>query len=62
MQLRAKRLGDVDTTVGDLLAALYEAASEMTNDPVERNQLVRVALRDFPRPRQRMTRYTPRAA
>jgi len=62
MQLRAKQSRGLHTTVGDLLAALYEAAAEMTTDPEECNALVREALRDFARSHRELSMPTPKAA
>ena len=50
MNLRTHRMRNVsDTTLGELIVALYESAAEMSDDSDERSALVYAALCDFAR-------------
>lgn len=62
MDRRDQRFRNIHTTRGELLAALYEAAEEMTKDTDERTALVYAALRDLTRKRRPRRRHTLRAA
>lgn len=63
MNLRRHRMHNVlDTTVGDLIVALYDSAAEMSDDPDERSALVYAALCDFARKEPSSARATLLAA
>jgi hypothetical protein len=52
----------IHTTQGELLAALYEAAAEMTEDTDEQTALVYAAFLDLLRQRRPRTTYALQAA